>query len=248
MTWWRAAWRNIVAALASAVIGWFAFVADRPVPLLDWFDLGIHEVGHMITFAAPELVMFMAGSFAQIAFPVAMAVYFLRFRRDLPSGGFCLAWAGTSAWDVSVYVADAPIQALPLIGGGRHDWAYILGRFDAIDQAGRVAGWIETTGAAVVLAGIAVALIPLVKPVRQSRPRPVPRAGLTVREVRDHTPPEPGTVASGHEGAPPAPAGSGSFGEPAREDTSALPPDPGVWDPPELLPEDPFDASREFRL
>jgi hypothetical protein len=248
MTWWRAAWRNIVAALASAVIGWFAFVADRPVPLLDWFDLGIHEVGHMITFAAPELLMFMAGSFAQIAFPVAMAVYFLRFRRDLPSGGFCLAWAGTSAWDVSVYVADAPIQALPLIGGGRHDWAYILGRFDAIDQAGRVAGWIETTGAALVLAGIAVALLPLVGPPRRSGAGPVPRAGITVREAREHTPLEPGTAAS-HTGAEGAHRGDGgSSGVPIREDPTALPPDPAVWDPPELLPEDPFDASREFRL
>jgi hypothetical protein len=27
-----------------------------------------------------------------------------------------------------VYVADARTEALPLVGGGEHDWAYLLGR------------------------------------------------------------------------------------------------------------------------
>lgn len=240
MRWWRAGWRSIVSVAASATIGWCAFAADRPVPILDWFDLGIHEVGHMIGFALPELLMFMAGSFAQVAFPAAMTAYFLWFRRDPASGGFCLAWAGTSAWDVSVYVADAPVQALPLIGGGQHDWAYILGHFDAVDQAARVAGWIETLGAGLVLVGIAIALVPLARP----RPRPVSRrvrpAGLPVREARGFVPGEPEP--------PPAPSPaepSGASGEPIW----SLPPDPSAatWGSAELLPEDPFSIPRESK-
>ena len=35
------------------------------------------------------------------------------------SSAFVLAWAGASAWDVSVYIADAPYQRLALIGGQR---------------------------------------------------------------------------------------------------------------------------------
>jgi hypothetical protein len=236
MHWWRAGGRNIVSAVVSAGIGWFAFVADRPVPILDWFDLGVHEAGHMIGFALPELLMFMAGSFAQIAFPVAMAAYFLGVRRDPASGGFCLAWAGTSAWDVSVYVADAPVQALPLIGGGQHDWAFIFGHFGAIDQADRVAGFIETCGAVMVLIGMAVALAPLAR--RRGDAEPVRRTGLPVREVRDHEAPSP---------VPGSFPGPGPPGFASSEPTSsppALPQPPGHWGAPELLPEDPFSEAR----
>jgi hypothetical protein len=155
---WKSWGRYALAAAVSAAIGWCAFLAGRPVPLLDWFDLGVHELGHMVAMPLPDLAMFLAGSVAQVAFPLAMAVYFGVRRRDPASGGFCLAWAGTSAWDVSVYVADAPVQALPLVGGGTHDWAWILGRFDAIDRAGSIAGFVEATGALFVVAGICLAL------------------------------------------------------------------------------------------
>ena len=171
------------------MIGGFAFILQRPVPLLDWFDLGIHEVGHVIAAPLPELVMFMAGSFAQLAFPLAMAAYFHFGRKDWAASGFCLAWTGTSAWDVSVYVADAPFQALPLIGGGTHDWAYILGHYGAIDQAGSIAGFIEKTGLMLVLVGIAVSLVPLAlrpKKVASDVPSARPRefVGLPASVVR----------------------------------------------------------------
>jgi hypothetical protein len=160
----------LTAASAAAVIGGFAFILREPVPLLDWFDLGIHELGHLIAAPLPELVMFMAGSFAQVAFPLAMAAYFFFGRRDWAACGFCLAWTGTSAWDVSVYMADASSQSLPLIGGGTHDWAYILGHYNAIDQAGTIAGIVEKTGLMLVLVGIALCLLPLALAPRKAGP------------------------------------------------------------------------------
>lgn len=152
--------RYVAAAALAAVVAWFAFVAHREVPILDWFDLGIHEVGHMVALFAPRMLMFLAGSAAQIAVPLGLAWYFGILRRDPAGGGFCLAWAGASAWDVSVYVADAPVQALPLIGGGEHDWAYLLGSrgFDAIHLADEIAGFVEFTGAVLAVVGIGIAL------------------------------------------------------------------------------------------
>lgn len=156
----RPHWRGILAAGVSALIGWLTFIANQTVPILDWFDLAIHETGHLLTAFMPEVVMFFAGSVAQVAFPLAMAWYFGFKRNEHAAAGFCLAWAGTSAWDVSVYAADATTQALPLIGGGTHDWAWILGRFNALDRTEQVAGFIEATGALLLLMGIVVALWP----------------------------------------------------------------------------------------
>lgn len=139
----------------AALITVVSFGLGREVPLLDLFDLGIHELGHLVAAPLPTLAMFLAGSVAQVAFPLAMAAYFGFGRKDLAAAGFCAAWAGTSARDVSVYAGDAVAQRLPLIGG-EHDWAYILGPrgFDALHMTDSVAGWIESAGAAMALGGL----------------------------------------------------------------------------------------------
>ncbi len=164
--------RYAVAAVLAGVITWFAFIAHREVPILDWFDLGMHEVGHMVMILAPRMVMFLAGSVAQVAVPLALAWYFWFAQRDAAGGGFCLAWAGASAWDASVYIADAPVQALPLIGGGEHDWAYLLGPqgFDAIHLADEIAGFVEFTGAVLATFGIGAALWTMVSGLRTPAP------------------------------------------------------------------------------
>jgi len=159
----RAWGRYALGAAASLAIGGVAFGAGRPVPGLDLFDLGMHELGHLLAALLPRLVMFLAGSALQVAVPLGLAAYFLFHRSEWASAGFCLAWAGTSARDVAAYVADAPVQALPLIGGGTHDWAYLLGPqgFDCIDRAGAIAASIRVAGVALVVGGAAVCLWPL---------------------------------------------------------------------------------------
>jgi len=119
-------WKYALGAGVCLLFGWIAFVRSAQVPLLSLVDLGFHELGHLVTRPLPEVVMLMAGSGAQIAVPIGLAAYFLFFRKDRLGVALCLAWAATSAKDVAVYVADAPYQALPLIGG-EHDWAAILG-------------------------------------------------------------------------------------------------------------------------
>ncbi|MEE9205477.1 MAG: hypothetical protein V3U50_00700 [Acidimicrobiia bacterium] len=169
---WARWGRYAAAAVLALAVSWFAFIAHREVPILDWFDLAVHEVGHMIMLFAPPMVMFLGGSVAQVAVPLALAWYFGLIRRDVAGGGFCLAWAGASAWDVSVYIADAPVQALPLVGGGEHDWAYLLGRrgFDAMHLADEIAGFVEFTGALVAVTGIGFALSAAISGLRKPQP------------------------------------------------------------------------------
>ena len=166
---WRDTWRYVAGVAGCLLLGWFAFVRGTRVPLLGLADLGFHELGHMLTFVLPDLATAMAGSVTQVLVPLGLAAYFLWWRRDDLGAGLCLAWAGTSAADVAVYVADAPYEALPLIGG-HHDWAYVLGRLGAIDAAAGIASGVRVAGGLMLLAGIGVCVLGLVRSDRKDAP------------------------------------------------------------------------------
>jgi hypothetical protein len=156
--WWHRWGRFVFAGVLSGGVIWYAFLARRPVPLLDWFDLAIHEAGHLIAAPMPEWFMFMAGSIAQVIFPLTMAWYFGMRRRDSAGAGFCLMWAGASALDVSIHAADAVAQSLPLVGAGEHDWAYILGHFGVLDKSEQIATAIEVGGGVLAAIGLSIIL------------------------------------------------------------------------------------------
>ena len=140
------------------LFGWIAFVRGTPVPLLSLVDLGFDELGHLLMYPFPDVITAMMGSVTQVAVPVGVATYFLFLQRDRLAGGLCLAWAATSAQDASVYIADAPTQALPLLGDGIHDWAFVLGRWHAVDRAGAIAAAVKGFGMALLFAGFAICL------------------------------------------------------------------------------------------
>ena len=141
------------------VFGYYAFVHGIRVPLLGGVDLGFHEFGHFATYVFPEAVTAAMGSIAQILAPLLIAAYFLIFRRDVLGGALCLAWAGTSAQDVSVYIADAPFENLPLIGG-EHDWATVLGpdHLNMLGSAHTIASIVKGLGLLLFLAGLALCI------------------------------------------------------------------------------------------
>jgi hypothetical protein len=169
------AWRCVAGALGCAVLAWFFLVRDTRVPLLGLVDLGFHELGHLLTYVFPDVITAAMGSITQVAVPLGLAAYFAFARRDLVASGLCLAWAGTSARDVAVYVADAPYQRLELIGG-EHDWAFVLGpqHLDALGAAGTIAVVIRVVGVLLLIAGAGLCLVDLVRERNQADPTPPP--------------------------------------------------------------------------
>ena len=153
----RTSWRYPAGAAACLVLGLVAYLGDRRVPLLGWVDLGFHELGHLLTYPFPDPVTAMMGSVAQVGVPMGLAGYFWLRLRDPLAAGLCLAWAGTSARDVAVYVADAPYERLALIGGD-HDWAFLLHRWDALDSAATIATGLRALGIVLIACGIAACL------------------------------------------------------------------------------------------
>jgi hypothetical protein len=172
----RRPWRFVAGIVACGVLAWFSVVRDVRVPLLGLVDLGFHELGHLLTYPLPDVATASMGSIAQIAVPLGLAAYFAAFRRDVLAVGLCLAWAGTSARDAAIYVADAPYERLELIGGD-HDWAFVLGpaHLDALDAAATIASVVAIGGVLLVLAGTLACAWGLIRELPARTPAAAPR-------------------------------------------------------------------------
>ena len=154
---------SLGAAGGVLLLGWFAFVQGVRVPILGMVDLGVHEFGHLLFSWAPQLVMVLMGNGMQSLLPLVVAVCFGYLKRDWAAAGLCLAWCGTTLQDASVYIADAPYQALTLLKENSiHDWAYVLGaeQFYALDKAGIIASCVKGVGLAFLIAGFGICLTP----------------------------------------------------------------------------------------
>ena len=157
---WRAYWKPLVAGMAGSVLLLVAFGTGERVPLLSMFDLGIHELGHLITRPFGMVVSFVMGSGLQILVPFGLAAYFWFWQRDRVSAGLLLCWGATAMQDVSVYIADAPYRSIQLIGG-THDWWWLLSRRAHLDWADEISRGVWVTGLLFGLVGLGVVVVPL---------------------------------------------------------------------------------------
>lgn len=125
--------------------------------LMDNVDLPIHETGHLVFSPFGDFMQFAGGTLFQLIMPAIFVGYFLR-RKDRHSASVALWWVAQNFWNISVYAADARAQELPLVGGGEHDWAYMLGELHWLQHDQRVAKVIWTIGVVVFVASIALGL------------------------------------------------------------------------------------------
>ena len=172
---WGNTWRYVAGIAGCLVLAYFPFVSRRRVPLLGLVDLGFHELGHLVTRPFPDVFTAAMGSVTQVLVPLGIALYFWLARHDLMAGGLCLAWAGTSARDAAVYIADAPYQRLTLIGG-EHDWAFVLGpsHLNLLDKAGLIAGVVTAMAIVFVAGGVFLCVVGLL---RRGEPAAPPASG-----------------------------------------------------------------------
>jgi|RhiMethySRZTD1v2_1073278.scaffolds.fasta_scaffold476826_2 hypothetical protein len=150
-------------AIGLALIGamWvLGFAQEDKVPGLTYVNVGLHQLGHMLTYPNSDLTNALAGPIAQVAIPALLAVYFFLRRGDWVLAGVFLAWAAASALEVSLYVADAPKPTLELLGDDKNDWAFILGPngYDVMEKAPSLADKIHTGATVAVGIGLLVCL------------------------------------------------------------------------------------------
>jgi hypothetical protein len=147
-----------VGLAAIGAMCWIAFEQHERVPALTYVNVATHQAGHMFTYSASELFTTIAGSIAQVAVPLLIALYFFFYRGDWVGAGVCLVWAATSAVEVSLFVADAPKQELELLGDEQHDWAFILGPegYGAMQNSAEIADRIRDWASVGAVVGFAL--------------------------------------------------------------------------------------------
>lgn len=151
---------RLTLTAALALYGVYLLVQPDHYGWLDAVDLAIHEAGHLLFAPFGDVLRVLGGTLLQLLLPAAFVGYFTR-RRDAHAASVALWWVAQSLWNVSVYVGDARAQELPLVGGGEHDWGYLLGQFGVLRYDATISAAIRVTGAVVfgyaVVRGLATA-------------------------------------------------------------------------------------------
>lgn len=116
--------------------------------VVDGFDLVVHEAGHpVLGLLGSRFLMFLGGTLAQLALPLAAAAAFAARRQP---GAFAAAvvWVGFNLVNVGHYAADAEARVLPLLAADAdsHDWWNMLGMLGVRAHATAIGGTIAAAG------------------------------------------------------------------------------------------------------
>ena len=145
-------WR-IALTVVLAVYGWQCLRTPGAYRWLDSLDLAIHETGHLVFAFGGEFLTLLGGTLFQLLVPAA-SVGALWRQGDRHGATVPLWWLGQNCWNISVYIKDARTEALPLVGGGEHDWALLLGRLEWLERDQAIGGAVFLLG--VILYGVAI--------------------------------------------------------------------------------------------
>ena len=122
--------------------------------LLDNIDLAIHEAGHVFFGPFGEFIGFLGGTLFQLIVPATFLGYFLIKMKDQHAASVMLWWIAQNLWNISVYIKDAQTQYLHLVGGGVHDWGFMLAELDVIQQEQEIGQAVLAVGVLLFIASI----------------------------------------------------------------------------------------------
>jgi hypothetical protein len=111
-------------------------------------NLIFHEFGHPAFSFFGRTMNILGGTLGQLLIPLIVTVAFWRQRDTLgfAVGGF---WFFENFMDVAVYMADAQVLLLPLIGGlgsEAHDWRNLFTMWGVLDKTPIISGTTNTLG------------------------------------------------------------------------------------------------------
>lgn len=147
--------RPSIAIVAGLFYFAFLYQEARGTGLLLMMDVvfvPIHEGGHLLFRFFGEFISVAGGTALQLGVPLALCIYFA-FQRKVQGVAFCAFFFFEQLLPISVYMADARAQELPLLTVGDadyviHDWNYLFGSLGLLNHDIQIAhvtraiGWI----------------------------------------------------------------------------------------------------------
>jgi hypothetical protein len=146
--------------LILLVGGYFIYGGLKPCAsgLMNSADLALHEGGHVIFGVFGEYPGMWGGTLTQLLFPLVIASHFFR-RDDDFSARVILCWFGQNFFHIAPYVKDARAELLPLVGGGIHDWHYILSRAGLLNMDQMIGNALWWAGFAVIVHSVFMGIL-----------------------------------------------------------------------------------------
>jgi len=144
-------WGVAIYLFFALLILWLSHTEGHWVFLLDNANLALHEAGHPVLSLISERLTVYGGTLMQLAFPLAAGFSFYR-RGEALSVAFAVLWLGENLFNIAVYMADARVQLLPLVGNGEHDWTEIFSRWGVLDWDTGIAVLVRATGWLLIIA------------------------------------------------------------------------------------------------
>jgi hypothetical protein len=162
---WEREWEPVSKAAAT---GWLAFyglfflhaVTDGDDFLaIDHVNLIVHEAGHLLFGWLGPTAGLWGGTLLELLVPLALALHFAHHRQTT-GAVFAAFFFFENFLYISLYMADARVQVLPLVTVGSpddvqgHDWFLILSRWGLLEydvamaRVVRAAGWAGMLGTA----------------------------------------------------------------------------------------------------
>ena len=159
---WEPEWKLVSK---PALIAWLAFyglfllhaMTDQDGFLvIDSVNLIVHEAGHLLFGWLGATLGLWGGTLLELLVPLALAAYFA-YHGQTTGAAFAAFFFFENLLYISVYMADARAQVLPLVtvgdpDAGEHDWFLILSRFGLLQQDVtiardvRILGWLGMLG------------------------------------------------------------------------------------------------------
>jgi hypothetical protein len=150
------AWPKMLLLLPLA---WWTFTLATGASswcTLDLVNLAFHEAGHLFLSFAGKSLHYLGGTLGQLLVPAYLTYRFLAREGNPFAAAVCAWWLGENFINISVYMADARSLALPLVGGGDHDWNELFYTFGLLSESS-----VQGVAAATHLIGVAVMLVGL---------------------------------------------------------------------------------------
>lgn len=150
--------RFIWASIACLYF-WYYGLTFTDWHFIDSANLIFHEAGHTIFSFFGEFIKIAAGSGLQLMIPLFAFFYFFYTQQKI-SSGLCLLWTGQNLLNISIYVGDAVLMQLNLLGGDGviHDWNYLLDSMGLIQYTNTIASCFYWSGWVFIILGTILAL------------------------------------------------------------------------------------------